>query len=552
MNKTIFPLIAALAVSASIGHAESLSDFRVQSDTATTTRVDKDNAFAANDEVYTSYERYIRSLLETGYPVPSVILHAASRGMTVSDIAYYIVLTRPELATEVYDALVALLPHMPSWVCSSDLSPAYADSYSPCAPPPMALETEALFDFDKSELRPEGQPMLDQLADALTRYPDSNILIVGHTDDYGSVPYNQALSERRARAIADYLRQKGVPAAEITAEGRGELEPRTSNSTPQGRQLNRRVEVFVDPAPGTSSCPGDDGPEPTIRSVAERYFATGEQLAYQRPGPRGWYYPDWTEGERHVWASVAELMELAKGSERDDRQEWWYQTQGSATPDPAKPVFVGIYKRDKEIVVNAPLAYFETLKAAGVQRVAVIFMYNTEEYLPTYLFESDDQGNGGNTQLTDAERGLTIEKVSSAFFGSGDRVSPTREWHELDFHLHARMDEVRNLFDIPRTEDLPPAVRDRWTRELSAGNFGRPVLITLYENGNTMWVDDPARVSVAASLGYTDIPVVFLYHGFGRFGCGLPGNCLPDFLKTEPVQADWTERFIEPIPASPE
>ena len=71
--------------------------------------------------------------------------------------------------------------------------------------------------------------------------------MVGHTDNTGSETYNQALSERRASAVVDYLVRSGVAQYRLSAEGRGEYEPRDSNATSAGRALNRRVEIFVTP-----------------------------------------------------------------------------------------------------------------------------------------------------------------------------------------------------------------------------------------------------------------------------------------------------------------
>ncbi|HEY9198781.1 MAG TPA: OmpA family protein, partial [Gammaproteobacteria bacterium] len=71
--------------------------------------------------------------------------------------------------------------------------------------------------------------------------------VVGHTDSVGSDAYNQRLSEQRAQAVVDYLAGAGVPRERLRVEGRGETEPRDTNATEAGRQLNRRVELYVKP-----------------------------------------------------------------------------------------------------------------------------------------------------------------------------------------------------------------------------------------------------------------------------------------------------------------
>ncbi|MGV6818430.1 MAG: OmpA family protein [Thiotrichales bacterium] len=107
------------------------------------------------------------------------------------------------------------------------------------------LNSEVSFDFDSAQLKPGFFPTLDKLAKIIRDYENTTVRIVGHTDSVGSAEYNQRLSEKRAQAVADYLSQQGVSYSRIRTEGRGESEPRADNSTEAGRQLNRRVEVFL-------------------------------------------------------------------------------------------------------------------------------------------------------------------------------------------------------------------------------------------------------------------------------------------------------------------
>ncbi len=113
----------------------------------------------------------------------------------------------------------------------------------------ITLSNEVSFDFDSAEIRPAFRPTLERLAAVLVKYDRSRARIVGHTDSVGSEDYNLELSLRRAEAVRRALIAYGVPAERLSAEGRGEAEPRASNATAAGRQLNRRVEIFVSPAP---------------------------------------------------------------------------------------------------------------------------------------------------------------------------------------------------------------------------------------------------------------------------------------------------------------
>jgi len=101
-----------------------------------------------------------------------------------------------------------------------------------------------LFDFDSDAVRGEASHNLNTLAESLEKYDNSDLLIVGHTDDVGTEPYNQTLSERRAASAADYLRSRGVRRS-IRTVGRGENEPIVSNASEEGRSKNRRVEVAI-------------------------------------------------------------------------------------------------------------------------------------------------------------------------------------------------------------------------------------------------------------------------------------------------------------------
>ena len=102
-----------------------------------------------------------------------------------------------------------------------------------------------LFDFDSDRVKAEAASNLRNLSSSLDKYPGTDLLIVGHTDSKGEDAYNQALSERRARATADYLASQGVERNRLRTSGRGELEPVADNGSADGQQKNRRVEVAI-------------------------------------------------------------------------------------------------------------------------------------------------------------------------------------------------------------------------------------------------------------------------------------------------------------------
>jgi OOP family OmpA-OmpF porin len=109
----------------------------------------------------------------------------------------------------------------------------------------ISFETETLFDFDKTALKKEGKQRLDFLAARLMDGVVQVVVALGHTDSLGTTTYNQLLSEKRAKAVADYLSNKGIPNEKIFTEGRGGSQPIASNSSEAGRAMNRRVEIEV-------------------------------------------------------------------------------------------------------------------------------------------------------------------------------------------------------------------------------------------------------------------------------------------------------------------
>lgn len=101
------------------------------------------------------------------------------------------------------------------------------------------------FDFDKTTLRNESYPELNRLLEFMNNYPNIRIRIQGHTDSVGAEDYNQQLSEKRADAVARFLRVNGINTDRLIVQGLGESNPIADNATAEGRQENRRVEFEI-------------------------------------------------------------------------------------------------------------------------------------------------------------------------------------------------------------------------------------------------------------------------------------------------------------------
>jgi len=128
-------------------------------------------------------------------------------------------------------------------------APEAAPTPTPSKPAPssvrqsVVIQADALFDFDKSVVRPDGKKAIDEALGKLSGVDLEMVIATGHTDSIGTERYNQKLSERRAAAVKAYLVSKGIPASKVTTIGKGETQPVATNKTAAGRQKNRRVDI---------------------------------------------------------------------------------------------------------------------------------------------------------------------------------------------------------------------------------------------------------------------------------------------------------------------
>ncbi|HEY4997554.1 MAG TPA: OmpA family protein [Usitatibacter sp.] len=174
-----------------------------------------------------------------------------SSGTAVRDASGACVLTSGRVLPECNGARAptAPAPAMPASP-SSPAAPATPAAPAPAARPApssvrqsIVIQADALFDFDKSVVRPDGRKSIDEALAKLDGVDLEMVIATGHTDSIGTERYNQRLSERRAAAVKAYLVSKGMPASKITTIGKGETQPVATNKTKEGRQKNRRVDI---------------------------------------------------------------------------------------------------------------------------------------------------------------------------------------------------------------------------------------------------------------------------------------------------------------------
>ena len=109
----------------------------------------------------------------------------------------------------------------------------------------VRFDSSILFSIDSAVIAEGGKSTLDEVASILNEFPKTAVVVQGHTDSSGSEEHNQALSERRAGAVNNHLVSQGVAAGRLSSLGMGEGYPVASNSTEEGRRLNRRVEILL-------------------------------------------------------------------------------------------------------------------------------------------------------------------------------------------------------------------------------------------------------------------------------------------------------------------
>jgi outer membrane protein OmpA-like peptidoglycan-associated protein len=111
----------------------------------------------------------------------------------------------------------------------------------------VTMTAQTAFAINSAQIQPGFYSTMDKIAKIVNKYGKTHLDVVGYTDSTGTAAYNKKLSERRANSVVAYLGERGVIPQRLSAYGMGEEKPRASNATAEGRALNRRVEILIEP-----------------------------------------------------------------------------------------------------------------------------------------------------------------------------------------------------------------------------------------------------------------------------------------------------------------
>ena len=109
----------------------------------------------------------------------------------------------------------------------------------------VKFDSGILFDFNAADLKSNAKTNIQNLATSMKNNPETNIMIIGHTDDVGSDSYNYGLSQRRAESVRSYAVAQGISSSRLTTVGKGEAEPIADNTSESGLSQKRRVEIVI-------------------------------------------------------------------------------------------------------------------------------------------------------------------------------------------------------------------------------------------------------------------------------------------------------------------
>jgi hypothetical protein len=235
------------------------------------------------------------------------------------------------------------------------------------------------------------------------------------------------------------------------------------------------------------------GSPASINAVANEWFNNNRMLSP---------FPNWKRGQAHMNASVAELAGLLNA------QKYWYQPGGKRL----SPLFVSLYRDNNEIVIDGGVGAINQAQQAGKSTLPVVIVYNQDHQRPLSRYSSE----------------ATVTEIANEFYNNRIEISPVPEWKDGDFHMQATIDDLKSLLHTTKAakisaEEMAAAKQEI---EASGGTVNDPLLLTLLRTGTgEAWIDNPAMLEVAESMGVSQVPVTLFYEDIDRQPCGAPSSC---------------------------
>ncbi len=283
------------------------------------------------------------------------------------------------------------------------------------------------------------------------------------------------------------------------------LLPGWSCSDEQGRR--NRYDRTIEPSDGHAVN--------NLEQIANQYFDEGKRFVD---------YPRWRQGEGHTNIAVDELIRFKQQElEAQGKDSWWYRPDTGVDSD---VLLVTLYPSERRVLVDARLEDLEAMQGD----VPVMLVYAEQGHYPLSdlaprekKHSPESAAEKGAAMYDDSQ--ISAKDVIARFSRTGQRLSPTRDWHNGDHHLMARVQELQKLFDVPEKDEVPEEDWQRWEQTLNSG-IERPLVISLYEgDGDDRYIDRSGLVAVAAQQKLERLPVVFFFHGDQRQLCAQPVEC---------------------------
>ncbi|MCB1687071.1 MAG: hypothetical protein KDI33_01215 [Halioglobus sp.] len=259
-------------------------------------------------------------------------------------------------------------------------------------------------------------------------------------------------------------------------------------------------------------------------------------------------YPNWQQNEGQATINVDELLDF-KQKEIDlaGRDSWWYRPDDRVHTD---VIMATLYPTGRRVVIDARLEELQKLRQSGTAQVPVMLLYAETGQVPLSDLQNVADREVQSNQAPYDDFGISASDVIARFTTTGERASPTRDWHKGDHHLQVRVAELQELFEVPKKEDVSAADWQRWEQELDKAQALTPLRMSLYQSaGEDRWLSEPGLVAVAAERQMEALPVVFFYHTNQRQACGVPADCI-DHVK-EAVQQGSQRADFSPIAPPP-